>query len=91
MITSTLIKTKAYNSLFRFFGLSTDTKPTGTWEGMPIPQGSSFTEMDTSKKYFYREDSSAWTIDETGGGGGVDPGDIATDEEVEEVIDDIWP
>lgn len=24
-------------------------------------------------------------------GGGIDPKDIATDDEVEEVVDDIWP
>ena len=34
-----------------FCGLSTDTKPTGIYEGVYIASGSDFVEMDTDKKY----------------------------------------
>ena len=37
------------------FGLSTDTKPTGSG----VPNGSAFIEMDTSKIYFYDADGVA--------------------------------
>ena len=80
-----------YNRVFNFSGLSTDTKPTGKYEGMDIPQGSRFLEINTSKRYLYSAGESKWYEDTEAGGGGVDPGNIATDEEVEEVIDDIWP
>lgn len=38
-----------------FYGLSTDTKPTAN-----IVNGSVFIEMDTSKIYFFDEDSTDW-------------------------------
>lgn len=39
-----------------FFGLSTDTKPTGA----EVANGSCFLEMDTSKIYFYDADGAEW-------------------------------
>ena len=39
-----------------FFGLSTDTKPTGA----EVANGSCFLEMDTSKIYFYDADNAQW-------------------------------
>lgn len=43
-----------------FKGLSTDTKPTVSFEGMPIKNGSSFFEMDTQEVYFYDGGNDAW-------------------------------
>ena len=43
-----------------FKGLSTDTKPTVSFEGMPIVNGSSFFEMDTQDVYFYDGTSDDW-------------------------------
>lgn len=39
-----------------FFGLSTDTKPTGA----EVANGSCFLELDTSKIYFYDADGGQW-------------------------------
>lgn len=41
-------------------GLSTDTKPTTTIDGMSIPNGSVFTEINTGKEYMYDEEGSTW-------------------------------
>lgn len=43
-----------------FFGLSTDTKPTGSFEDTPINNGSVFIEMNTGDSYFYNKASSTW-------------------------------
>ena len=43
-----------------FTGLSTDTKPTGTYEGKGIANGSSFFMLDTQEISFYDEGSDAW-------------------------------
>ena len=53
-----------------FTGLSTDTKPTGVYEGVNIANGSEFIEMDTDKKYLYDADSQTWKLAASGGGGG---------------------
>ena len=47
-------------SNWSFKGLSTDTKPTGTYGGVEIENGSSFLEMDTKDLTFYDEASSSW-------------------------------
>lgn len=47
-------------STFSFKGLSTDTKPTDTWDETEIKNGSSFFEMDTQEVYFYDGDSKTW-------------------------------
>ena len=52
---------KAYdkdNATFAFKGLSTDTKPTGTFNGSGISGESTFFEKDTQEVYFY--DTNAW-------------------------------
>lgn len=51
-------------------GLSTDAKPTATIDGMPIPNGSVFTEVDTGKTYMFDKDNSTWYEVSLGGGGG---------------------
>lgn len=45
---------------FALTGLSTDTKPTVTFDGKKIANGSSFFEMDTQEVMFYDADSDAW-------------------------------
>lgn len=41
-------------------GLSTDTKPTGTFEQYTIANGSTFLEMDTPATSYYDESTDAW-------------------------------
>lgn len=43
-----------------FKGLSTDTKPTQTFNGLDIKNGSSFFEMDTQDVYFYDGGTDSW-------------------------------
>lgn len=45
---------------FEFMGLSTDTKPTETYEGTEIMNGSSFFEMDNQSVKFYDETTKSW-------------------------------
>ena len=60
-----------YNTTFcSFCGLSTDSKPTGMYEGVYIANGSEFIEMDTDKKYLYDAASQTWNVASSGGGGG---------------------
>ena len=52
---------KAYDethATFSFKGLSTDTKPTGTYAGQGISGESTFFEKDTQEVYFY--DDNDW-------------------------------
>lgn len=58
------------DKLYRFQGLSTDGKPTGTYGGVGIENGSSFLEMDTGKIYYYDEQNAEWVTGNGGGGGG---------------------
>ena len=51
-------------------GLSTDSKPTTTVDGMPIPNGSVYTEVDTGKTYMFDKDNTTWYEVSLGGGGG---------------------
>ena len=51
-------------------GLSTDSKPTTTVDGMPIPNGSVYTEIDTGKTYMFDKDNATWHEVSLGGGGG---------------------
>lgn len=46
--------------IISFKGLSTDNKPTGTYMGMNIGNGSSFFEMDTQAVKFYDGATDAW-------------------------------
>ena len=54
-------------------GLSTDTKPTTTVDGMPIPNGSVYTEVNTGKTYMFDKDNVTWYEVSLGGGGGFTP------------------
>lgn len=41
-------------------GLSTDTKPTNTFQGKKIVNGSTFLEVDTQNVFFYDEEHNTW-------------------------------
>ena len=43
-----------------FYGLSTDEKPTETFNGLEIPNAAKFFEIDTKKVYFYDKDTDTW-------------------------------
>ena len=45
---------------YDFTGKSTDEKPSGTFEGKQIWQGSTFAEMDTGKIFMYSEEDEDW-------------------------------
>lgn len=45
-----------YSAAETFFGLSTDTKPTGA----DVANGSAFIELDAGKLYFYDADGAQW-------------------------------
>ena len=48
------------NEPLSFKGLSTDSKPTNTYNGLKIVNGSTFFEMDTQDCYFYDGGSNTW-------------------------------
>lgn len=60
MITMSDYGKSANTPIAIFFGLSTDTKPTGSFEDTPINNGSAFVEMDTGKLYFYDKTNTIW-------------------------------
>lgn len=60
MVTATRLDGNNEIATFGFKGLQADTKPTGTWEGTIIRNGSSFFEMDTQEVYFYDGDAKTW-------------------------------
>ncbi len=43
-----------------FFGLSSNEKPIGKFEGIKIANGSMFIEMDTGKIYLFDEENQQW-------------------------------
>lgn len=52
--------TPSNDKLFKFKGLSSDTKPTGEYGGVGIENGSTFFEMDTEKTFHYDEENATW-------------------------------
>lgn len=46
--------------IMSIYGLSTDTKPTITFNGEEITNGSSYYEMDTKKAYLYDKEHETW-------------------------------
>ena len=50
--------TSSVNSIL--YGLSTDEKPTETYQGLDIPNGAKFFEMDTKEIKFYDAENSTW-------------------------------
>lgn len=77
-----------YNANIMYIdGLSTtDTKPTGTFEGMPIPNASVYTEIDTGKQYRYDAAGATW-YQSTAGGGGGGGGDIKAIYDLSTILD----
>ena len=47
-------------NILSFKGLSTDTKPVETFQGLEIPNGSSFLEIDTQNMVFYDAENKTW-------------------------------
>ena len=45
---------------FEFYGLSTDEKPTSTYEGRRIRNTSLFYEMNTKKAYLFDAENHQW-------------------------------
>lgn len=60
MITAVRSEGTLESSVFSFYGLSTDTKPTGKYQGTVIMNGSTFFEMDTKVVAFYDGESQTW-------------------------------
>lgn len=60
MISYEFTPTPNGDNMFSFKGLSTDTKPTETHDGMKIANGSSFLEMDQKDVKFYNADGQTW-------------------------------
>lgn len=61
---------KYETNVMTFDGLSSDDLPVGTFEGMAIPNGSSYFETDTGIKYLYDEENKEWYEQPSSGGGG---------------------
>lgn len=47
-------------NILSFKGLSTDIKPVETFQGLEIPNGSSFLEIDTQNMVFYDAENKTW-------------------------------
>lgn len=60
MISYSVKAQHADDAEFSFKGLSTDTKPTGTYDGQKIANSSTFFEMDNQTVYFYDGGTSSW-------------------------------
>ena len=43
-----------------FAGLSSETKPTGSYEGVLLSSESSYFALDTGTIFFYNEENSTW-------------------------------
>lgn len=57
-----ITNTGAYSTvkIMELFGLSTDEKPTGTFNNTKISNASTFLEMDTGKVFMYDEENEQW-------------------------------
>lgn len=69
-------------------GLSTDSKPTTTIDGMPIPNGSVYTEIDTGKNFMFDYDNTTWYEVSIGGGGGTSGGIVLVGETTTALTDE---
>lgn len=49
-----------YKKPMSLAGKSTDEKPTGIFNGLPIPNASTFYEIDKGVVYMYDEDTGKW-------------------------------
>jgi hypothetical protein len=60
MITYDVNKQIGNEAELAFKGLAADTKPTGTYDGYDLMNGSSFFEMDTQNVKFYDAENDVW-------------------------------
>ena len=60
MITYDVEKQIGQLAKLSFQGLSTDTKPTVSYDGYELMNGTSFFELDNQEVYFYDGDSQTW-------------------------------
>lgn len=66
-----------YNmNIMEIDGLSTAQKPTDKFEGMTIPNGSLYTEIDTDTRYMFDAENKVWYETTIGSGGGRPEGGI---------------
>lgn len=71
-------------------GLSTDEKP------LDVANGSRFDEMDTGKSYRFDEENKKWLVNYSGSGGGGGSGggdddeDVATKDDIQGIINNIY-
>ena len=65
---------KNYNTVpLELSGLSTDLKPTLTYQTYTIANGSTFNEIDTGNTYKYDAENDTWKLQpKSSGGGGTD-------------------
>ena len=56
----TIVDAATNKAIIPFVGLSTDTKPTETFERYAIANGSTFLEMDTPLTNYYDESTDSW-------------------------------
>lgn len=70
MVTLSKYGAKYNRNILFLEGLSTDTKPTGEFDGLSIQNGSEYTEVDTGKKFLFDYDNATWYEMPSGGGGG---------------------
>ena len=75
---------------YGFAGLVSDAFPIGEYGGRIIANGSIYKVINSGDRYIYDSTGKEWHKDESGGGGGEDPeGRPATDEEIDETIDNL--
>ena len=85
-------KRPAYGGyLDEYYGLSTDTKPSFDY----VVNGSTFVEIDTSKKYYYDAENKTWIERSSGGGGGSGGGSgggvlVVHYADVDSTLDKTW-
>ncbi len=72
-------------SVFTFVGLSGDTKPTGTWKGILIGNGSKYLELGGSM-YSYDEENCVWIEDAGSSSGGSGSGGPTLSEVLQLII-----
>ena len=60
MVTLLKVGDECWAKQLEICGLSTDTKPINTINGIDIVNGSIFTEMDTKKVFMYSQSDSHW-------------------------------
>ncbi|MDD3251751.1 MAG: hypothetical protein PHV18_04230 [Lachnospiraceae bacterium] len=58
MVTS--MNENIYQKPMSLAGKNTDAKPMGTYSGLPIPNASTFYEINTGAVYMYDEESAQW-------------------------------